>query len=273
MNSSKTKLTNDIIENSIKPDKLFYIFNTPILNKKGCDFDGIQKHLLYILQFSRKYPNSGRVRVMLSDLDKRISKKMEDSREKAEKVKEWLGEEIILDDENDASPHKSDKSEKESAGNDSGMNGQLLENVRAMSAIAAQIAVENVNASHYALRVISLMLSSLADQNERRDITDKVFAKLSEQHNSEYNQLWLQNMTYMYDKKEDNNPYSLRLCRLVMGEMEEPLWNNSWLKKELTEDFPYKSIVDIDILKKSKGVITFRERRAYEDVRSSLTSD
>lgn len=94
MNSSKTHISNSIITDSIKPDKLFYIFNTPIFNKKGCDFDGIQKHLLYIMMFGRKYPNSGQLRTMLSDLDKRIKEKIKASHSKRKAIM-TLGTELL----------------------------------------------------------------------------------------------------------------------------------------------------------------------------------
>ena len=57
-------------------------------------------------------------------------------------------------------------------------------------------------------------------------------------------------------------PYDVRLCRLVMDE-DVKLWNNDWLKDELTEDFPQKSIVNSETLAKVTPVITFRETRAY----------
>lgn len=72
LNTAKTKISESIITDSIKPDKLYDIENTPILNKKGVDFDGIQKHMLYILLFGRKFPNGGQLNRMLSDLDRRV---------------------------------------------------------------------------------------------------------------------------------------------------------------------------------------------------------
>ena len=134
---------------------------------------------------------------------------------------------------------------------------------RAMSAICTQIALENVGASHYALRVISRIIASLKDMDEKRSIIDLVYHKLCNQPNSSYNQLWLQNMTYTQDKKHVTSPYTLRLCQLVAGKSVEPLWNNYWLKTELISDIPYDKVVDGDILKKVTPVITFREVRAY----------
>ena len=68
MNSKKTMVSDSIITDSIKQDKQFYIFNTPIYKRrrifkiekdmdgndnivssieKDCDFNGLQKNLLF----------------------------------------------------------------------------------------------------------------------------------------------------------------------------------------------------------------------------------
>ena len=96
MNSSKTKIRDSIVTDAIKPDKLAYIYNTPIFNKKGCDFDSFEKHLLYILMFARQYPDSGSLKTMLSDIDKRIEQWL--NQEKTDKINDsgkW--EDVNLD--------------------------------------------------------------------------------------------------------------------------------------------------------------------------------
>ena len=150
------------------------------------------------------------------------------------------------------------------------VKGRIVENVRALTAVATQIALENVTLCHYALRVISRMVDSLDDMEEKRDIIDKVYHRLCGLPNSDYNQLWLQNITYTQDKKRGESPYTMRLCRLVMGGCEEPLWNNSWLKPALCDTLPYDSIVNAEALKKVTPVIMFRETRAYIDMLASL---
>ena len=163
MNSQKTKISESIITDSIKSDKLSYIYNTPIFNKKGCDFDSFEKHLLYILMFARKYPNSGQVKVMLSDLDRRIRDFLLPRKRKSL----HLDEDLQI-------------TEKIKMYQPTLLGGS----VRAMSAIAAQIALENTACSHYALRVLSRMVNSLADETEKWDIIDKVYGKLCNQPNS-----------------------------------------------------------------------------------------
>ena len=261
MNSQKTKISESIVTDAVKSDKLAYIYNTPIFNKKGVDFDSYEKHLLYILMFSRQYPDSGSVRIMLSDIDKRIEEHLKSLEDKSNSKAED-GEPVDLGE--DANPAKSEGvfSELKTYKRPKYIPGG---SVRAMSAICIQIALENVGCVHYALRIISRMIDSLKDMKEKQSIIDLVYNKLCNQPNSDYNQLWLQNMTYTHDKKTGTSPYSLRLCKLVMGNIDEPLWKNGWIKQEYVQGIPYDSVVNKETLKKVTPVITFRETRAYND--------
>lgn len=256
MNSQKTKISESIVTDAVKSDKLAYIYNTPIFNKKGVDFDSYEKHLLYILMFARQYPDSGSVKIMLSDIDKRIEEWLHPQDEK-KKTEGIVWGDVELSDDGHLVKTDSKKA-KEPYYIPGG-------SVRAMSAICVQIALENVGCAHYALRIISRMIDSLKDMSEKQSIIDLVYKKLCNQPNSDYNQLWLQNMTYTQDKKNGLSPYSLRLCKLVMGNIDEPLWNNGWIKQEYVQGIPYDSVVNKETLKKVTPVITFRETRAYNE--------
>ena len=254
MNSQKTKISDSIVTDSIKSDKLAYVYNTPIFNKKGVDFDSFEKHLLFILMFSRHYPNSGSIKILLSDLNKRIDDWLNPKEEKLESESIKWGEVNISEDgsltKKDVKPTK--KPYYLPGGS-----------VRAMSAICTQIALENAICSHYALRVISRMIDSLKDMKEKRTIIDLVYNKLCNQPNSDYNQLWLQNMTYTQDKEQGKSPYTLRLCQLVAGTKEIMLWNDTWVNSLYANTLPLNSIVNQEILNELSPVIEFREIRAY----------
>ena len=247
MNSKKTKISESIVTDSIKTDKLAYIYNTPIFNKKGVDFDSFEKHLLYILMFARQYPDSGSIKIMLSDIDKRIE--------------DWLKpqtrevETINLEDIDNAIEKRTETYQRKLVGG----------SVRAMSAVCAQIALENVSCCHYALRVLSRMVDSLKDEHEKWNIIDKVYAKLCNQPNSDYNQLWLQNITYQKDKKNGTSPYNIRLCKVVMGEDVE-LWNNKWLSSKFLLNAPDIQIINSEALLRITPIITFRETRIYNEI-------
>lgn len=262
MNSRKTMISESIVTDSIKPDKLAYIYNTPIFNKKGCDFDSFEKHLLYILMFARKYPNSGSIKTLLSDIDKRVEEWLKpDTNDIKTKTENW--EDVDLDLDDNSTTEKSVFSEMKVYKPSKHLPGG---SVRAMAAVCTQIALENVDCAHYALRMLSRLVDSLKDEEEKWGIIDKVYSKLCNQPNSTYNQLWLQNITYQKDKKNGVSPYTLRLCQLVAGRQEESLWNNEWLKPELLPNIPYDSVVDGETLKKVTPVITFRERRKYNEL-------
>lgn len=246
MNSKKTKISDSIVTDAVKPDKLAYIYNTPIFNKKGCDFDSFEKHLLYILLFARQYPDSGSIKTMLSDIDKRIE--------------DWLKpyeEEVTTIPILEGGEPKTEKVMKQ--------RRLIGGSIRAMSAVCAQIALENVSCCHYALRVFSRMVDSLKDEKEKSAIISLVYSKLCNQPNSDYNQLWLQNMTYQRDKKKGTSPYKVRLCRVVAGDKNVELWNNGWLKPQFLSSLHANGIIDEKTLKKVTLVITFRERRAYDN--------
>ena len=262
MNSQKTKISESIVTDAVKTDKLAYIYNTPIFNKKGFDFDSYEKHLLYILMFARQYPDSGSVKIMLSDIDKRIEEHLQSLEENNNsKAEHWesvdLGEDAI------PSKSKSIFSELKAYNRTKYIPGG---SIRALSASCTQIALENVGRVHSARRVISRMIDSLKDMKEKQSIINLVYHKLCNQPNSDYNQLWLQNMTYTQDKNTGTSPYSLRLCQLVAGKEILPLWNNQWLNSELAENLPYDSIVNKEILKKVTPVIMFRETRMYNEI-------
>lgn len=246
MNSKKTKISNSIVTDAVKSDKLAYIYNTPVFNKKGCDFDSFEKHLLYILMFARKYPDSGSIKTMLSDIDNRIEDWLKPYEEEVTTIP-------ILED-GEPKTEKVTKQRRLVGGS-----------VHAMSAICTQIALENVGCCHYALRVLSRMVDSLKDENEKSTIVNLVYTKLCKQPNSDYIQLWLQNMTYQQDKITGKSPYKMRLCRVVDRNKKVELWNNEWLKPNLYSNLHYDNVVDAEVLKKVTPVITFRERRAYDN--------
>lgn len=255
-NSQKTKISESIVTDSIKPDKLAYIYNTPIFNKKGVDFDSFEKHLLYILMFSRKYPDSGTIKTMLSDLDKRVEKYL--------KCDDW--EDVDLTDDKEQEKEKPKgvflelKTYKQTSRKIPGGS------IRAMAAVCTQIALENIGCCHYALRVLSRMVDSLDDEDEKWSIINRVYSKLCNLPNSDYNQLWLQNITYQQNKKSGLSPYSMRLCRIVAGDEDVNIWNNDWLKPSFTYNFDENSIVNAEVLKNVTPVITFREQNIYNEM-------
>lgn len=296
LNSAKTRISSSIITDSVKPDKLAYIYNTPIYNnKKRCDFDGIQKQLLFILQFGREYPDCGRIRVLLSDLSKWIEKyidKVVKNRPKVVSLEPKTPEEKKALEEFFASLGKpKDNSNTESSDQkaeakpeaeaksaddkkEQGRQGTIREDIMAMSAIAAQIAAENLNSAHYALKVISQLISTISDeqvangeQAPKDEIVTKVLKRLGSMGNSDYLKIWLQNLAVKAEYKGD---YSFAgekgngLCHLVCGS-DANLWDNSFLAPEYLDGFNATAVVDSTVLHNDTPVMQFKHRSPYDD--------
>lgn len=301
LNSAKTRISDSIITDSIKPDKLAYIYNTPIYNnKKQCDFDGIQKQLLFILQFGRQYPNCGQMRMLLSKLSSWIEEYIENVAKNRPKVislepktpeeKKEI-EELFAslrksndnsnaescEEKAEAKPEVEAKPDEEKSTEDKKQQerlGTIIEDIMAMSAIAAQIAAENLNSAHYALKVISQMLSTISDeqvengeQASKDEIVTKVLNRLGSMQNSDYLKIWLQNLAVKAEYKGD---YSFadekgnRLCHLVSGS-DANLWDNSFLVPEYLEGFKASAVVDASVLHNDTPVMQFKHRFSYDD--------
>ena len=301
LNSAKTRISDSIITDSIKPDKLAYIYNTPIYNnKKQCDFDGIQKQLLFILQFGRQYPNCGQMRMLLSKLSTWIEEYIEnvaknrpkvislepktpEEKKEIEELFASLGKSNdnsnaeACEEKAEAKPEVEAKPDEEKSTEDKKQQerlGTIIEDIMAMSAIAAQIAAENLNSAHYALKVISQMLSTISDeqvengeQASKDEIVTKVLNRLGSMQNSDYLKIWLQNLAVKAEYKGD---YSFAdgkgngLCHLVCG-ADANLWNNSFLAPEYLEGFKASAVVDDAVLHNDTPVMQFKHRFSYDD--------
>ena len=262
MNSSKTRTSTELITDSIKADKAFYIFNTPIESKqiykdedglerkeRGYDFDGFQKHLLFIYEFSRRFPNSGQLVTQLEAFSKRIDEQLS--------TKTITYEETTID--LDSGKTTKEKKAKE-------LKGHLWENISAMVAIAVEIAANNLRAANNALKIASQLLADMCkeDAEKKKEIIDQIYKKLIRIPNSAFLQVWVQNITHTTDDWSAGDIYDMPLCKVV-AEQPVSLWNNKWLIPDITSAFPQDSIVNRDILAKTGQVITFKAKRQYDE--------
>lgn len=263
MNPSKTRTSCELIMDTIKPDKAFYIFNTPIESKqiykdengherkeRGYDFDGFQKHLLFIYEFSKRFPNSGQLVTQLEAFSKRLEDQL------STKTISYEEESTDLE-TGETTKEKRTKERK----------GHLWENISAMVAIAVEIAANNLRAANNALKIASQLLSDMRkeDADKKREIIDLIYRKLIRIPNSAFLQVWVQNITHTTDDWSSGEIYNMPLCKVV-GEQPVSLWNNNWLATEVASKFPQDSIVDREILAKTGQVITFKAKRQYDEM-------
>ena len=71
INSEKSLFSEDVISNSIKADKLFYISNVPIDKAGSNPFTTIEKELLFIYEITLRFPDSSIILKLLSNLYER----------------------------------------------------------------------------------------------------------------------------------------------------------------------------------------------------------
>lgn len=265
MNTSKTRTSTDLITDTLKSDKAFYIFNTPVIGKqsftddngvvhttRAFDFAGFQKHLLFIFEFSKRYPDSGQLVRQLEEFSERIEDFINPKSE-LEKRLDRAGYTTVFILGNDDEEKKEEEDKR-----------FLWENVSAMVAIAVEIAANNLRAAQHALKVASQLLANMrpSESRKKKEIIHLIYEKLKWTHNSAFLQVWMQNITHTTDDWSAGDVYDMPLCRVV-AEQPVTLWNNSWLRPELTAKFPQESIVDRDALSKTGQVITFKSKRRY----------
>lgn len=239
MNSRKTSGAENIVSDSVKTDKLYYITNTPILNKKGVDFDGLQKHLMFIHEFARKFPGGGQIVRLMSEFDKRLKTWIDSETKKREKKAK----------ENEAKAELWEAVDLASAEGNAGNTTResqtpvpiLRENIIVMSAIVADIVIFCPRAISMAMTVISRMTDTMIDKAERDRIRLSVAHKILRQPNTAYHEVWLQQLTYGSEFPDLLPEYTFPLCKLVEG-MEVKLWANNWLKPSIAMPLPVDKI-------------------------------
>ena len=188
----------------------------------------------------------------------------------------WNFDAVIPEHKSETKPEVEAKADEEMSAEDKKKKerlGTIIEDIMAMSAIAAQIAAENLNSAHYALKVISQVLSTISDeqvengkQASKDEIVTKVLRRLSSMENSDYLKIWLQNLAVKAEYKGDFSFADEKgngLCHLVCGS-DANLWNNSFLEPEYLEGFSAAAVVDASVLHNDAPVMQFKHRFSYD---------
>lgn len=260
MNTDKTRITDDVVTNSIKPDKLYILEHAPVIDDKQ---HNLQKHLLYVLQFARKFPNSGQLRSLLCRIHKRVM-----NGDYGEKLTHVLT--VNLMDEDSTTSKTAEDNLPDII--------TIIGNADAMAAIALQIAIENMPVAHYALRIIGDIVSytqahKMGTFENHDDLLLRIRQRLINMPNADYLKLWLQSLTNELDKANNTpSPYDTPLCRLVAG-LQTELWNNSWLVPALASSLPVQSVVNKDAIpQESKITINENSTNFYDAIEDALNS-
>lgn len=123
-------------------------------------------------------------------------------------------------------------------------------NWKVLVAILISIAKDNPRTYGIVAAIISLFVDRMVPE-ERLDIIQSVYDKVSQWPNSSLLLIWLQRITLKIDK---NFKYEERLCKVVSGE-NEGIWNNDWLEPSLLAGFSDDIIISREVINEMKVTI------------------
>lgn len=218
LNSSKTKVSKDVIQASIKDDKLSWMM------RKKYEKD-LQKHLLIIHDHSKQFPNSGSIVVALEKYRKRILNLSPPTRKSP--VYEYYRQ----------LSNPSPLTEKSSL---------------SLISIITDIAYRNPRTYPTCCAILSKLLEFIENQGEKKEIIRKIKKKFSHLPNTGYMDICLQRITFPFDRESS---YEEPICKLVSRENEE-IWNNKWLQcDKLKQAVNAEKIIDREKLTEMKPVV------------------
>lgn len=222
LNPSKTITSQNIIQGSIKKDKLKWLFIEPILKEQNT----LQKQLLVLHYFSLEYENGGALiktlECLLKDLNHKISK-AQNKGNKGNKEYKYLFK-ITWN----------------------------RENKEVLVAILIDIVALNPRTYPLIMAILGILFSKI----KNKGFINKSIQKLEEIYNNSYMQIWLQRAIIKQKHIEYKN-FNETICKKVIDAFsgkkdKELLWNNDWLAckeiKSLFKKYPIILKENIDKL-------------------------
>lgn len=217
LNPSKTIASQNVIQSSIKKDKLRWLFIEPILKKQST----LQKQLLILHQFSLEYENSGTLTKALDKLLKDLNHKISNVQDNNKKYQSLFKMNLIK------------------------------ENKEVLVAILIDIVSLNPRVYPHIMAILGILFSEI---NKKISI-NKSIQKLERIYNNSYMQIWLQRaiIKQKIDYKKFTEPICQKVASVFAGEKcETSLWNNEWLScgdiKNIFKKYPIILKEEIDKL-------------------------
>ena len=112
-----------------------------------------------------------------------------------------------------------------------------------LASITTAIAMDNPKVYSLAIAVISHCVSHIHSMEVKIGIINKIRDKFRKLPNCGYLEIWMQRLSLKVGVEEK---YNEKLCHIVQGEENVVLWNNEWLKEEMTRDFNLHGIFNRD---------------------------
>jgi len=247
LNSSKTISSNNIIQSSIKKDKLNWLMAKN-------DKISLQKKLLLIHKFSIDNINNSILNEELQNIFNIINKKTTINYSKYfRKLNFSVDNEInllkqVYNIKKFYIPFKKKKT-----------NFIEKENIIVLLSIISDIAFLNPKTYAISSAIISQLIQFI-EEDKQKVFIKRMMNKFSTIPNTGYMQIWMQRATRKYQKDFEESLYDFEepICKLVNGE-DIKLWNNKWVNEDVNEIFNTNSIIDNEIIKNLPFVIKWNE--------------
>ena len=175
LNPAKTGYSSQVIQESVKHDKLTWMFRKQSGN--------LQNQLMAIHDHGLTHLNAGSVERALTRFYRRLHRR-------------WA-------------------------------KGRRIGNVQSLISIAVDIAYRNPRSYRIVASILSVLLASYDNEQDKMSIIKKIVRKFSLIPNTGYLDLWLQRISIPFNRQYE---FSEELCKIPQGKHAE-IWNNEWLTK------------------------------------------
>ncbi len=214
LNSKKTKVSEDIIGSSVKEAKLYW-------NSFGKNEKNLDKHLFNIYDFSKKYPNAGYLKRVLSDTFKLIPDF--DFQKIPDNVLLNLALNTILENSNEKNSNLYEDSYNINS-----------DKVNISISILLQIMYNNPMVYHLCLAIYSKLLNFIEDSTEKKEIIDLIIKRMNDKPYNEYFEIWMQRIIFSYSEYTEITFESELLKAMYEFKIDKnlsfhKLWNFSWV--------------------------------------------
>lgn len=236
LNSSKTVLTDNVIKDSIKEDKLYSVFN--MLNHAGKNYielsfgtydapifryKSLQKELLLIYQLSLKFPNSGSVSTSLDYLYRNRIVKLE-------KLESYDDVDVLV-------------------------------------SIVTEIMFRNPRVYGSCVAIISKLLSlstKIRSRNKIKATVEQILSKFSKTPSTGLLQIWLQRMILSLNVEVNEELFKERFCARVFDDKgnrtkKASVWNSDWLNEKSRYEFDDISFTNTHVISELTPVFSLDE--------------
>ena len=144
---------------------------------------------------------------------------------------------------------------------------ERLENVRKIDfplpliSIVVDIALRSPRTYPVSAAILSKLIDLLDNEDDKRDVIEKIRRKFSALPNTGHMEIWLQRFSIKFDR---NIGYNEPLCNLVRQEPAS-IWNNDWIDLSTLEKITDpRKIIDKDELERVGPVIPNKEVRLFD---------